>query len=73
MLRRRALGDLLIDKTANGTCQPDKTLPMIADEVFRMMAGPGEVQLFTDLFAAFGLEDANQIVNEIRRATKGSG
>jgi hypothetical protein len=52
---------------------PDKTLAMIADEVFRMMAGPGEVQPFTGRFAAFRLEDAYQIVNEIRRRREARG
>jgi hypothetical protein len=27
---------------------PDKTIAMIADDVFRIMAGPGEVQPFTN-------------------------
>jgi 2-keto-4-pentenoate hydratase len=52
---------------------PDKILAMIADEVFRMMAGPGEVQPFTDRFATFGLEDAYQIVNEISRRREAQG
>jgi 2-keto-4-pentenoate hydratase len=52
---------------------PDKTLAMIADEVFGMMVEPGEVQPFTDRFAAFGLEDAYQIVNEIRRQREARG
>jgi 2-keto-4-pentenoate hydratase len=52
---------------------PDKKLAMIADEVFGMMVEPGEVQPFTDRFAAFGLEDAYQIVNEIRRQREARG
>ncbi|GLS17141.1 2-keto-4-pentenoate hydratase [Labrys miyagiensis] len=51
----------------------DETLTVIADEVFANMADPREVAPFSDRYAGFGLEDAYEVVREIRRRREARG
>jgi 2-keto-4-pentenoate hydratase len=51
----------------------DETLAKISDEVFGTMVSPREVSPFSDRFSGFGLEDAYDVVNEVRRRREARG
>ncbi|CAM5763914.1 2-keto-4-pentenoate hydratase [Labrys miyagiensis] len=51
----------------------DRTLSIIADEVFATLVDPREVAPFSDRFPGFGLDDAYQVVHEIRRRREARG
>jgi hypothetical protein len=51
----------------------DETLAKIADEVFSTTVWPREVSPFSDRFSGFGLEDAYDVVHEVRRRREARG